>query len=118
MRTRPTIPPILIALAVIALFSVPAASYELFTGGGNCFQCHGTWPGDQHDAHPAVGCAECHGDFSNPVMVSTCSACHDPDDLLDLHGPLQAPDGDYCGYCHTSIATERESLSQLKKLFD
>ena len=38
MRTRRTIQTTFIALAVVALFSVPAMSYELFTGGGNCFQ--------------------------------------------------------------------------------
>ena len=118
MSTRRTIQTLFTVLAVAALFTVPAMGYELFTGGGNCFQCHDTWPGAQHDAHPSVGCAACHGDFSGPVLVSTCSACHDPADLLDLHGPLEAPDFSYCGNCHTAIATEQESLSELKQLFD
>ena len=68
-------------------------------------------------------CSACHGDFSGQVETSACVACHPADGYPDsglfaLHGGLEAPNGDYCGYCHTGVGAENHSWTGVKALFD
>lgn len=117
MNTKRTIL-ILMAVAAVSLFgALQASGYVLFTEvEGNCSQCHTTWPGAEHTIHTGFSCALCHTD-EEPVPVNACATCHDPSDLLALHGPFEAPNNQYCGLCHEGVAAEDHSYSEIKALF-
>jgi hypothetical protein len=119
MSTRRTL---LSALLIVALTAATAGAYGLFTAEDvdRCSQCHTDWPEAGHTVHDAFGCTDCHVDGvgEGPVPVSSCAVCHPADGMLELHGPLEAPNNDYCGYCHTSVDAESRSFSDLKQLFD
>ena len=119
---RMAVPGILVIMVAL-LWGFQAGAYGLFEGvdSGNCAQCHTSWPGSEHTTHTAAfGCATCHvgspGD--NAVVTSTCAGCHSSDAFFPLHGGLEAPNGDYCGYCHENVANENSSLSELRNIFE
>jgi hypothetical protein len=110
-------------LAVALLWAFQANAYFLVTSSppdaGNCNQCH-SFPGANHDFHTGAGiaCSACHGDFSGPVETSACSSCHGAQSILDAHAGVEAPNGEYCGYCHEGVGTESHSWTELKNIFD
>jgi len=121
MRTKRTILVAVLALSLAVFGATQVGAYGLFTmEGGNCSQCHDTWPGAQHDLHGSISCTVCHvgGVGANPVAVTTCTGCHPAADMLELHSPLEAPNGQFCGLCHEGIAAEGHSFSELKELFE
>lgn len=121
MTPKRTILILAAATALVLFGALQASGYNVFDveEEGDCAQCHTTWPGAEHDFHTAeYGCATCHtGAFSDPVPVSVCSACHEVPDVLELHGPLEAPNGQYCGLCHEGVAAESHSYTEIKALF-
>jgi hypothetical protein len=118
-----------LAAAAVAVWGFQAGAYSLVsTDGmpqeGNCNQCH-TFQGANHDFHTGAGvaCAACHGDFSEQVATSACAGCHPtagyPDEgIFALHDSAEAPNGDYCGYCHEGVGAEHRSWTELKNIFD
>lgn len=119
MTTKRTILILMAATALVLFGALQASGYVLFDVDveGDCAQCHTTWPGAEHTIHTAAfDCTACHTG-SDPVPVSACSACHEVPDVLDLHGPLEAPNGQYCGLCHEGVAAESHSFTEIKELF-
>jgi hypothetical protein len=129
MKIKRMIPLAILAATFLALWSFQVGAYGLVSadgspGDGNCNQCH-SFPGANHTFHTNAGvsCATCHGDFSAQVPSSVCAGCHPvdgyPDEgLFALHGGLEAPNGDYCGYCHQGVGAEDHSWTELKNIFD
>jgi hypothetical protein len=113
--------PVILALALFWGFQ--ASAYFLVTAdppeSGRCSQCH-SFPGDNHTFHINAGfsCSLCHGDFSGPVETSACSSCHGAEDILNVHAGVEAPNGEYCGYCHEGVGTEAHTWTELKNIFD
>jgi hypothetical protein len=107
---------ILMVAATVLLFAMQAGAYEFFLGDNNCNQCHTDWPGDTHTFHRnAYACSVCHAE--DPIPSSTCSGCHDANDLLTLHGPLVDGEGYQCGYCHEGVGVELKTWSEMKHDF-
>ena len=129
MKLKKMIPLAILAALIVASWSFQVGAYGLVSANGtpnegNCNQCH-TFTGDNHDFHTGAGiaCADCHGDFSSQVATSACEVCHTADGYPDsglfaLHGGLEAPNGDYCGYCHAGVGAEDHSWTELKNIFD
>jgi RecJ-like exonuclease len=110
-------------VSTVMLWTLQVGAYGLITGdppeSNLCSQCH-TFPGGNHDFHinAGIGCAACHGDFSAPVVTSACSACHGAGTILDAHSGIEAPNGEYCGYCHEGVTNESHSFTELKNIFE
>ena len=109
-------------LLIVLFWALQANAYFLFSAdppeAGRCSQCH-SFPGAQHDFHQGfVSCSACHGDFSSPVESSACASCHGAATILDLHAGVEAPNGEYCGYCHEGVGVEHRSWTELKNIFD
>ena len=108
-------------IVTVGLFwSLQAGAYQLFTADdGNCSQCHTTWPGEgEHSLHTGFGCSICHFE-SDPVPSSSCSMCHGGAEvILQVHAGVQAPYGEYCGYCHDAVGVECRSWTELKNIFE
>jgi len=111
-------------LILVLLWAFQASAYFVVSSNppqaGNCTQCH-PFPGaGAHDFHidADISCAACHGDFSGPVETSTCSVCHTAAGILDLHAGVQAPNDEYCGYCHEGVDVEARSWTELKNIFE
>ncbi|RKZ12091.1 hypothetical protein DRQ50_12495 [bacterium] len=123
MKFKRLVLPAALVILVVSFWSFQAGAYNLFTvEDGSCSQCHTDWPGTDHSFHSgAFDCSTCHdgsvGD--NPVVTARCTACHSSEDLFNLHGGMLTPISDeYCGYCHPGVATERQSLTELRSVFD
>jgi hypothetical protein len=111
-------------LSIALLGTLQVGAYELYEfdppENGYCSQCH-TFPGANHDFHTNndVSCNLCHVDgFSNPVPVNACESCHAAGDLFALHGGIETPSGEYCGYCHEGVGNENRNWTELRQLFE
>jgi hypothetical protein len=127
MKLKRLIPLAVLATLIVTVWSFQVGAYGLVSadgtpGDGNCNQCH-SFTGANHDFHTGAGisCSACHDD--GQVLTSACSACHPvegyPDEgIFALHGGLEAPNGDYCGYCHQGVGAEDHSWTELKNIFE
>ena len=123
MNLKRMIPIAILVFSITMVWSLQVGAYGLYSAdppaSGNCSQCH-SFPGANHDFHTgaSISCAACHGDFSAPVVTSNCAACHGAGEILDDHAGVQAPNGEYCGYCHDGVGTESRSFTELKNIFE
>lgn len=122
MRNKRMSVMITVIVAIGLLWIVQAGAYGLFTAtppeAGRCSQCHTDWPGATHTVHTAFDCSACHADDA-PVMVNACTACHGgAGGILDGHAEIEAPNGEYCGYCHEGVGVESRTLTEVKGIFE
>jgi hypothetical protein len=118
MRIRRLIVVACLILTIGLLWSLQAGAYQLFSAdNGRCSQCHTDWPGTTHSLHTGFDCSACHFE-SDPVAVNSCTACHGgAEGILGAHADTEAPNGEYCGYCHVGVGVENWSMTDLKELF-
>ena len=125
MKLKRMIPLTILVMTIVLAWSFQAGAYGVFESAppeaGNCSQCHTDFPGATHSVHTAAfGCSECHvgSPGANPVLVSACAACHDAGDLFMLHGGIETPSGEYCGFCHENVGAEHHTFTELKNIFE